>query len=140
MKIDTSKIAGYADMSPEEKLEALEGLELEAPTPDTSEIQKLKDAVSRANSEAAEYKKQLRAKLSDDEAKQAQDAEEREAMQKELEGLRRDKAVSTYQAKFLSLGYDAESPKRRPKHCRLAILTPFLPPRKLLQKPPKNRR
>lgn len=115
MKIDTSKIAGYADMSAEEKLAALEGLELEAPTPDAGEIQKLKDAVSRANSEAAEYKKQLRAKLSDDEAKAAQDAEEREAMQKELEGLRRDKAVGAFQAKFLGLGYDAQSAQKAAK-------------------------
>ena len=115
MKIDTGKIAGYADMSTEEKLAALEGLELEIPAPDHGEMQKLKEAVSRANSEAAEYKKQLRAKLSDDEAKAAQDAEEREAILKELEGLKRDKAVGTYQAKFLSLGYDAQSAEKAAK-------------------------
>ena len=109
MKIDTTKIEGYADMSPEEKLAALEGFDMEVPGPDNSEIQRLKEAVSRANSEAADYKKQLRAKQTDDEAKAAEDARAREAMEKELESLRKDKAVSTYQAKFLGLGYDAET-------------------------------
>ena len=109
MKIDTTKIEGYADMSPEQKLAALEGYDMEVPGPDNSEIQRLKDAVSRANSEAADYKKQLRAKQTDDEAKAAEDAKAREAMQQELESLRRDKAIGTYRAKFLELGYDAEA-------------------------------
>ena len=52
MKIDTTKIEGYADMSPEQKLAALEGYDMDVPAPDTSEIQRLKEAVSRANSEA----------------------------------------------------------------------------------------
>ena len=73
MRIDTQKIEGYADMTPEQKLAALEGFEFEVQQQDPAEIQRLKDAVSRANSEAADYKKQLRAKLSDDEAKAAQD-------------------------------------------------------------------
>lgn len=107
MKIDTSKIEGYADMTPEEKLAALEGYEMDAP--DAGELKRLKDAVSRANSEAAEYKKQLRAKQTDDEARAQQEAEERAAMQKELEGLRKEKALSGFQAKFLSLGYDEAS-------------------------------
>ena len=109
MKIDTSKIEGYADMTAEEKLAALEGFEYEIPAPDNSEIQRLRDAVSRANSEAAGYKKQLKAKMTDDEARAAQDAEEREAMQKELETLRKEKAIGAFQAKFLGLGYDAEA-------------------------------
>lgn len=115
MKIDTSKIEGYADMTPEQKLEALEGFEVEVPAPDNSEIQRLKEAVSRANSEVADYKKQLRAKLSDDEAKAQQDAEEKESMQKELEELRREKAISAYQAKFLGLGYDSDSAAKAAK-------------------------
>lgn len=109
MKIDTTKIEGYADMSPEQKLAALEGYDMEIPAPDTGEIQRLKDAVSRANSEAADYKKQLRAKQTDDEARAAEEAKAREAMQQELESLRRDKAIGAYQAEFLKLGYDAEA-------------------------------
>ena len=106
MKIDTSKIEGYADMTAEERLAALEGFEFDD---QSGEIQKLKDAVSKANSEAASYKKKLREKMDGDEAKAAQEAEEREAMQRELDTLRKEKAISSYQAKFLGLGYDAES-------------------------------
>ena len=100
MKIDTSRIDGYAEMTTDEKLAALESYEIE---PSGPEIQKWKDAVSRANSEAAEYKKQLRAKQTDDEAKA------KEEMMQELETLRKDKAISGYRAKFLELGYDAQS-------------------------------
>lgn len=106
MKIDTSRIDGYAEMTTDEKLAALESYEIE---PSGPEIQKWKDAVSRANSEAAEYKKQLRAKQTDDEAKAAEDAKAKEEMMQELETLRKDKAISGYRAKFLELGYDAQS-------------------------------
>lgn len=109
MKIDTSKIEGYQDMTAEEKLAALEGYDFEAPAPNDDEIRRLKDAVSRANSEAAGYKKQLRSKMSEDEAKAQQEAEAREAMQQELESLRKEKAIQGYQTKFLELGYDAKS-------------------------------
>lgn len=106
-KIDTSKIEGYADMTAEQKLAALEAFEM----PDTgaSEIERLKNAVSRANSEAADYKKQLRAKQTDAEAKEAEDAKARAEMEKELEGLRRDKTIAGYKAEFLNIGYDADT-------------------------------
>lgn len=112
MKIDTSRIDGYAEMTTDEKLAALESYEIE---PSGPEIQKWKDAVSRANSEAAEYKKQLRAKLSDDEAKQAQDAEEREAILKELESLRRDQGGEYIPGKIFKPGYDAQSAQKAAK-------------------------
>ena len=50
-KIDTSRIAGYADMSLEDKLKALEAFEY---NDNASELEKQKAAVSKANSEAAE--------------------------------------------------------------------------------------
>ena len=49
-KIDTSRIAGYADMSLEDKLKALEAFEY---NDNASELEKQKAAVSKANSEAA---------------------------------------------------------------------------------------
>lgn len=109
MKIDTSKIEGYQEMTAEDKIVALEGYEMEAPEPEAKEVQRLRDALSKSNREAAEYKRQLRAKMTDDEAKAAEDALAREALENELASLRKDKAVSGYQAKFLSLGYDADS-------------------------------
>ena len=46
-KIDTSKITGYAEMSAEDKLKALEAFEYED---NAAELEKQKAAVSKANS------------------------------------------------------------------------------------------
>lgn len=102
-KIDTSRIAGYADMSLEDKLKALEAFEY---NDNASELEKQKAAVSKANSEAAEWKRKHNALLSEDEQKKQQQAEDIAAMQKELNELRRDKTVSQYTAKFIAQGYD----------------------------------
>ena len=48
-----------------------------------AEINKLKSALSKANSEAADYKKQLRTKQSDDEAAAAMQKEEHEKLMQE---------------------------------------------------------
>ena len=107
MKVDINKIDGYADMTPEEKLSALEAYEFEAPG--SGEIERLKAALSKSNSENAEWKKKYNSKLSDEEAKAAKESEEREAMEKELTSLRKEKAIGTYKAAYLELGYDAEA-------------------------------
>lgn len=102
MKIDTSKIDGYAEMSAEDKVKALEGLDL--PSSD-AEIKRLRDALTKSNSEAADYKKQLRAKQTDEEAAAQKAADDRAKMEAELAELRKDKTISTNKAKYLSLGY-----------------------------------
>jgi hypothetical protein len=103
MKIDVTKIEGYEKMSPEEKLAALEAFEYDD---NASELERYKNAVSKANSEAAEWKKKHNALLdADSQAKQEQE-EELANLRKEVEDMRKDKAVSTYKAKFLGLGYD----------------------------------
>ena len=109
MKIDTAKISGYAEMSVEERLAALEAFEFEAPAPkDGDEVTKLKAALSKANSDAAEWKRQYRQGL--DEAKRAEEErkEREEAVENELRTLRRDKTVSGYVAQCLALGYDKD--------------------------------
>ncbi len=109
MKIDTAKISGYAEMSVEERLAALEAFEFETPAPkDGDEVTKLKAALSKANSDAAEWKRQYRQGL--DEAKRAEEErkEREEAVENELRTLRRDKTVSGYVAQCLALGYDKD--------------------------------
>ena len=107
MKVDTTKIAGFDEMSPEDKLSALLSYEFEEQSSDSSgEIERLKESLSKSNSEAAEYKRQLRAKQSEDELKAAADAEEREKVMNELESLRADKAISAHKTSYMSLGYD----------------------------------
>ena len=107
MRIDTAKIEGYAEMSAEDKLKALEEFEFEAPAPKDSsdEVNKLKTALSKANSDAAEWKRQFREKQTEAERAEAERAEREKAVEDELRTLRRDKTVSGYQAQCLALGY-----------------------------------
>lgn len=102
-KIDTTRIEGYADMTPEQKLAALEGFEYED---NAAELEKQKSALSKANSEAAEWKRKHNALLTDEQRKKQDRDEELESMKKELAGLRKEKTISEYQAKLISQGYD----------------------------------
>lgn len=72
----------------------------------TAEVNRLKAALSKANSEAAEFKKQLRSKQSDDEAAAAAQKEEHEKLVKENGELKRSIALSESKGKLLTMGYD----------------------------------
>ena len=109
MKIDTTAISGYAEMSAEEKLAALEAYEFETPAPkDGDEVTKLKAALSKANSDAAEWKRQYRQGLDDAKRAEEERKEHEQAVEDELRTLRRDKTVSGYVAQCLALGYDKD--------------------------------
>lgn len=108
-KINTAAIEGYAEMSAEDKLKALEEYEFEDPAPrENEEVTKLKSALSKANSEAADWKRQLREKQSEQERAEAERAEHEAAVEEELRTLRRDKTVSGFIAQYLALGYTQE--------------------------------
>lgn len=102
-KIDTTKIEGYANMTPEQKLAALEGFEYED---NSAELEKQKNALSKANSEAAEWKRKHNALLTEEERKKQEGAEALSKMQQELDELRKDKAVADYRSRFIAQGYD----------------------------------
>lgn len=109
MRIDTAKIENYAEMSAEEKLKALEEYEFEAPEKDDSEeVKKLRTALSNANSQAADWKRQFREKQSEAERAEAERKEHEQAVEEELRTLRKEKSVSGYQAQYLALGYSNE--------------------------------
>ena len=108
MKIDTTQISGYAEMTAEEKLKALEEFEIEAPKDNSEEVAKLKTALSNANSQAAEWKRQFREKQTEAERAEAERKEREAAVEDELRSLRRDKTVSGYVAQYLALGYSKE--------------------------------
>ena len=101
-KIDTSKIEGYAEMTPEQKLAALEGMEM--PEADYTGYVR-KDLLDKASSEAASYKKQLREKQTADEQAAAQQAEELKTMKDELEQLRREKTITDLSKRWMGAGY-----------------------------------
>lgn len=100
MKID---IENYEEMSPEEKIAALEA--------NYSSVAQHKANADRAASEAADYKKKLRERMSEDEAKAAKEAEERATLLARVEQLEQEKAVSTYTNAYLAMGYDEKLAK-----------------------------
>lgn len=103
MKISTEKIEGYADMTLEQKLAALEAYEVDDPDL-TGYV--TKEMFDKTASELSNTKKQLREKMSADEIKAKEDAEKMEEIIKERDALLREKNIATNKAKFLSLGYD----------------------------------
>ena len=101
---DLLKDAYKEGMSVEDINKALESIEL--PTDNSAEIDRLKTALSKSNSEAAEFKKQLREKMSAEELKAKEDAEKMEALIKERDALLREKTIASHKAQYLALGYD----------------------------------
>lgn len=91
-------------MTPEEMIAALR--EIPLPEDRTAEVERLSAALTKSNSEAAEYKRRLRARLTEEEAARQKEKEDRESLQRELEALRRESAVSKRKAKLTALGYD----------------------------------
>lgn len=104
-KIDISKIEGYETMTVEEKLAALEAYE-----PDMSGFVK-KELLEKANSEAAGYKKQLRERMTEEEAAKAKAAEDMASVMAELEKYRAKDAINEYTVQFLGIGYDEKLAK-----------------------------
>ena len=103
MKINTDKIQGYSDMTPEEKIKALESFEVA--DPDYSGYVK-KEVFDKTASDLADYKKQLREKMSSDEIKEKEEAEKQAKLQSDYDALLRKVALSENKAKLLGLGYE----------------------------------
>ena len=77
----------------------------EKPNP---EIEKLKAALSKANSEAAEYKRALREKQTEAERAEAERAEADKAKNERLAALEKQVAVTEYTNKCLALDFDPD--------------------------------
>lgn len=129
MAIDWTNVEGYReDMTAEEKLSLLENkAEDSAPQAapqsdsDTEDREGTKKAqakpganyVSKAQydklaSEHAALKKQHRATMSEEEQKELDRQAAQEAMQAELDELRREKQTAGYKAAYLAMGYDEQ--------------------------------
>lgn len=104
----TDRIAGYAEMSTEDKLKALEALE---EADNSAELERMKNAVSKANSEAATWKKKHNELLGEEERKKQEQADHLAEVEKELEELRKEKTISEYATKFLGMGYEESMAK-----------------------------
>lgn len=104
MKIDLTKIEGYDQMTPEEKIKALEGAEIEVPKDNSAELARYKELMTKANSEAAEFKKKLREKQTEQEKAEEERAAAQKQMQEELETLRRERALGEHVSQLRGLG------------------------------------
>lgn len=101
---DLLKDAYKEGMTVEEIETALAGIEL--PTDNSAEIERLKNALSKSNSEAADFKKRLREKMTVDEIKAKEDAEKQEKLQSDYDALVKKVTISENKAKLLALGYE----------------------------------
>ena len=103
MKIDTAKIPGF-DALPEEAKAAIVAMEF-ADVPDMSQFVS-KATFDKKASEAADLTKQLRSRMTEEEAAKAKAAEDMAAVMAELESLRTAKAIGEYTTQFMGIGYD----------------------------------
>jgi len=101
--IDTSKIEGYAEMTAEQKVEALEKYTIA--DPDYSGYVK-KDVFDKTASELAQTKKDLKAKMTEEELAKAEREAELKKYKEQAEALQKEKNIADNKAKFISLGYD----------------------------------
>ena len=131
MSFDWTNVDGYReDMTADEKLALLENYNpgqpapapdpahtaepepapVPAPKPDkATELMnevKWKRERDKLTSENANLKRQLRSRMSEEEAREADRKAEMEARDAELEALRRDKTLSNYRASFIGRGFD----------------------------------
>lgn len=73
-----------------------------------SEIDRYKNAVTKANGEVAELKRKHNASLSEEDRAKAELQEQLEALKAERDAYKRNEEIANYKAKYISLGYDAE--------------------------------
>lgn len=105
MKFDTTQIAGYDNMSAEEKVMALESIEIED---NAQEIERYKNAVTKANGEAAEFKRKLNALSTDGVKKETDYKKDIEALNEKVKELERRELLASHKAKYIALGYDED--------------------------------
>lgn len=111
-KIDTSKIEGYAEMSPEDKVKALEKFTFDDNSSEirrlNEEIEKQKNAVTKANGEAADWKRKHHDLLDDEARKKSEDDEYVKGLETRLAELEANEKKANLKAEFTAMGYSAE--------------------------------
>ena len=103
MKLDTSKIAGYAEMTAEQKVAALEAADV-----DFGDGYVKKALLDKAASEAADWKHKFQATLTEQEQKAQQEAENLKKLQEERDDLFKQVSIGRYKTEFLAQGYSEE--------------------------------
>lgn len=111
-KINTANIEGYADMTAEQKLAALEAYEFEdsadALSQTQAELNRLKSANDKLSKENAEYKNKNRSQLSESEQKLAEMQDLIESQKATIDALNKTQRLTEMKASFLKRGYTDE--------------------------------
>lgn len=102
MKIETNKIEGYAQMTPEQKLEALESYEF---TVDYSDWVK-KAQFDKVASDLAKAKRFNEEKMTEDERKEAERLQKEQDLMSKNAELTRKLAIYEFKAKYLAMGFE----------------------------------
>jgi hypothetical protein len=102
MAFDWTQVEGYReDMTAEEKVELLAGFEQKP-----ADEGKWKAQFDKTASELAAVKKQLKAKMTEDEQREAERAANEAAMKEELETFRKNDAIRSSKVSLMGMGYD----------------------------------
>lgn len=105
MTLDTTTIEGYSEMTPEQKVSALEAYDFSVPEPDYTGYVK-KDTFDKTASELARLKKEALDRM-DETARNKAIAEQELADLKERNAeLEKNVLISEYRSKYLAKGYD----------------------------------
>ena len=105
MKIKDLLKDAYKDGMTLEEIEAALA-DIELPEDQTPEIDRLKAALSKSNSENAEWKKKHREALTEEERKAQETADLLKQLQERNAELERESNLSKHKAKFLGMGYE----------------------------------
>lgn len=106
--IDVSKIKGYEEMTAEEKIEALVNFETNDLSKLMDENKNLKNLISKANSESADWKKKFRDTQSEVDKANAEKEEQFKALLEENKTLKMQSKIDGYAKQYVSRGYDEE--------------------------------
>lgn len=99
----------YKEGMTEEELSAAIQIAVEAQNKsNAAELEKLKTSLSKSNSEAADYKKQLRQRQSEAEIAEAEKAKEFEELKTENADLKRTISLTSRTAQLIEKGYEKE--------------------------------
>lgn len=91
-------------------IEEIMALEIEEPKIDTSKYVS-KELYDKAASDTANYKKQLRASMSESEQKALADAEKLKELEDELTQLKTEKTIAENSSGLVAIGYDEKTAK-----------------------------
>jgi hypothetical protein len=111
MAFDWTKVSGYReDLTAEEKIELLKGFEIEPAGKTVS-----KQLFDNTASELAKLKKDLNDRMSEDERKEKERADQEKALKDELEQLRKERAEDKFKARLLEAKFTGDEAAKMAK-------------------------